>query len=92
MASQARDIAAVGGAAFVEARLAVAQEDLAAALRAQGRGRAVGVASTPLLTIAAAVVMAMVVLPWVRLGLPTPIAAMIVLVPIALLDSTTAAP
>lgn len=86
VATSGADIAAIGGAPGVEAHLDRAQRALAEALRAQGRGRAVGIVVTPLLTIASAVGVCVLVLPWVRLGMPTPIAAMIVLVPIALGD------
>lgn len=86
VATSGADIAAIGGAPVVEAHLGRAQQELAEALRRQGRGRAVGIVGTPLLTIAAAAAVAALVLPWVRLGMPTPIAAMIVLVPIALGD------
>ncbi|GAB96707.1 thiol reductant ABC exporter CydC subunit [Kineosphaera limosa] len=86
VATRPRDIAAVGGASFVLARLAQAQQQLTRALAAQGRGRAVGVALTPLLTIAATAAVCFVVAPWVADGMPTPIAAMIVLVPVALAD------
>lgn len=86
VATQARDIAAAGGEAFVARRLAEAGDRLSAALRRQGRGRAVGVALTPLLTVAATAGVALTLVPWVQQGMPTPIAALIVLVPVALAD------
>ena len=86
VATQARDIAAAGGEAFVARRLAEAGDRLGAALRRQGRGRAVGVALTPLLTVAATAGVALALVPWVQQGMPTPIAALIVLVPVALAD------
>lgn len=92
VATQARDIAAAGGEAFVTRRLAEAGDRLSAALRRQGRGRAVGVALTPLLTVAATAGVALTLVPWVQQGMPTPIAALIVLVPVALADVVGLAP
>ena len=92
LATSAPEIAAVGAAAQVEARLAAAQTELDAALRRHGVVRAIGTGVTPALTMAHAAVTALVVAPWIAHGLPTPIAALIVLVPIALGDVVALVP
>lgn len=61
-----------------------AQDRLARAVRAQSWGRALGVGFMPLVAAGHAVWMAFVVEPWVLVGFKTPLAALLVLTPIAL--------
>lgn len=81
--SHAAELAAIGAGPQALAWLDAAQRDLSAALVRQGRGRAVGVAAMPVLTVGHAIVMAAVCAPWVP-ALSPAIAAFLVLVPVAM--------
>ena len=82
--SQVDELRAIGGEAEMLGRLTGAERDLARAVQRQSWGRAIGAGLSPLVCIAGGVVMAFVVEPWVALGLPTPLAALLVLTPVAL--------
>ncbi|MBW3084024.1 putative ABC transporter ATP-binding protein [Austwickia sp. TVS 96-490-7B] len=88
----ALEIAAIGAQASATQWLDDAQAALGRALRSQSWGRAVGVTLVPLVTVAHAAVMAAVVSTWVPQGLPTPLAAFLLLTPIALGEVTAAIP
>lgn len=78
------ELAAIGAHAQAAAWLDDAQRRLVRAVRAQAWGRAVGVGLVPLVAAGHAVWMAFLVEPWVQLGFRTPLAALLVLTPIAL--------
>ncbi|MDO5628923.1 MAG: thiol reductant ABC exporter subunit CydC [Mobilicoccus sp.] len=78
------ELAAIGGHEQALTWLDEAHEKLRRAIRAESWGRAVGVGLTPLVAAGHAVAMAFVVEPWVAGGMPTPLAALLVLTPVAL--------
>ncbi|GAB49854.1 thiol reductant ABC exporter subunit CydC [Mobilicoccus pelagius] len=78
------ELAAIGAHAEAAAWLGDAQRRLARAVRAQSWGRALGVGLMPLVAAGHAVWMAFLVEPWVQAGFRTPLAALLVLTPIAL--------
>lgn len=82
--SQADQLRAIGGTAAMLARLTQAERELADAVSRQSWGRAIGAGLSPVLCVAGGVVMAYVVEPWVVVGLPTPLATLLVLTPVAL--------
>lgn len=82
--SQADQLRAIGGTHAMLARLTRAERELSVAVSRQSWGRAIGAGLSPVVCIAGGVVMAYVVEPWVAVGLPTPLAALLVLTPVAL--------
>lgn len=84
VSTQASELAAVGGTDTALGWVADAQRQLSRALVRQSWGRAVGVALTPIVTIAHVAMMVAVVQPWVERGMATPLAALLVLTPVAL--------
>ncbi|WP_394275519.1 thiol reductant ABC exporter subunit CydC [Luteococcus sp.] len=78
------EVAAAGGQAWALRALDEAQQRLARAVSRQAWGRAVGVGLVPVVTVGHAVWMAAVVEPWLARGMSTPVAALLVLTPVAL--------
>ena len=84
LARDGAELAAIGAHAGAATWLDEAQRGLSRAVRAQAWGRAVGVGLMPLVAVGHAVWMAFLVEPWVQVGFRTPLAALLVLTPIAL--------
>lgn len=80
------EIAAVGGIDDALGWLEAAQSRATAQTDRQARGRALGVVLVPLAVVASVIVLAGLLSPWVDAGLPTPLAALVLLVPVALGD------
>lgn len=78
------DLAAIGAEQQALTWLDEASRRLRRAVTVQSWGRALGVGAAPVVAAGHAVWMASVVEPWIRAGLTTPIAALLVLTPIAL--------
>ncbi|GAB78637.1 ATP-binding cassette, subfamily C, CydC [Austwickia chelonae] len=92
IAAQGTELAAIGAQAQALSWLGSAQASLSAALRRQARGRAFGVAAMPLVTVVHTVAMVALVAPWTHLGLRTPLAAFLVLTPVALGEVVSGVP
>ncbi|WP_168582566.1 thiol reductant ABC exporter subunit CydC [Gephyromycinifex aptenodytis] len=92
LGSQGHDLAAIGASDQALGWLADAQVKLQRALTRQAWGRALGVGLSPLVAAAHAVAMAFVVQPWVAAGMATPLAALLVLTPIALGEVVSGVP
>ncbi|STD13357.1 Probable ABC transporter ATP-binding protein HI_0664 [Dermatophilus congolensis] len=90
--THADQLTAIGGTGAMLARLRQAEDRLTFALQAQAAGRAVGACFAPVITVAGAIAMAQVVTPYIDRGLPTPVAALLVLIPIALGEAVGAIP
>ena len=88
----APELAAIGADRQALGWLRTAQDALTGAVARQGRGRALGVAAMPLVTLAHTAVMAAVVAYWSRAGLPAPLGAFLVLTPVALGEVVAAVP
>ena len=73
-------------------RLAEAEARLTRALTRQAWGRALGAGLAPMVNVGGGIVMAYVVNPWVAQGLSTPLAALLILTPIALGEVVGAIP
>lgn len=78
------ELAAVGGQAHALRWLDEAQARLVRAVQAQSWGRAIGTGLVPVVAAGHAWWMAELVRPWITVGLSTPLAALLVLLPIAL--------
>ncbi|GMA41336.1 thiol reductant ABC exporter subunit CydC [Mobilicoccus caccae] len=86
------ELAAIGAEDRALAWLDEAQTRLTRAVRAESWGRAIGVGLVPLVAAGHAVWMVFVVMPWIEVGLPVALAALLVLTPIALGEVVGAIP
>ncbi len=82
--SSVNELRAIGGETAMLARVAAAERELTVAVTRQARGRALGAGLAPLVAVTGGVTMAFVTEPWVQAGLATPLAALLVLTPVAL--------
>ena len=92
LADRRVELQAVGAQAQALGWLEAAQGELSRAIARQSYGRAVGALGMPLVTLAHTLAMAAVVAPWVRGGLPTPLAALLLLLPVALGEVVSGVP
>jgi ATP-binding cassette, subfamily C, bacterial CydC len=92
VAGNAGELQAVGAEGQAQAWLASAHADLCRAARRQSHGRAVAAGLLLLLTAAGTVAMTAAILPGVGTAISTPVAALLVLTPIALGDALSALP
>jgi ATP-binding cassette subfamily C protein CydC len=92
VAGSAGELQAIGAGDRAQAWLVNAHADLSRAAGRQSRGRAVAAGLLLLLTAAGAVAMTAVILPGVGTTISTPVAALLVLTPIALGDAFSTLP
>lgn len=90
--NQASELASIGAADAVLARLREAENRATRALTRQAWGRAVGAGLSPLVNVGGSIAMAYVVSPYIERGLSTPLAALLILTPIALGEVVGAIP
>ncbi len=88
----ASELRAIGASVRAQAWLKAAHEDLSRSAGRQSLGRAAAAGLLLLLTAAGTVAMAVVILPKVGAGISTPIAALLVLTPIAIGDALSTLP
>ena len=92
VSSNAGELQAVGGTERAQSWLATAHADLCEASGLQSRGRAAAAGLLLLLTAAGTVAMTVAILPGVGTTIATPVAALLVLTPIALGDAFSTLP
>ena len=92
VSSNAGELQAIGGTERAQGWLAAAHADLCEASGLQSRGRAVAAGLLLLLTAAGTVAMTVTILPGVGTTIATPVAALLVLTPIALGDAFSTLP
>ena len=92
VSSNAGELQAIGGTERAQGWLAAAHADLCEASGQQSRGRAVAGGLLLLLTAAGTVAMTVTILPGVGTTIATPVAALLVLTPIALGDAFSTLP
>ena len=92
VSGNAGELQAIGAGGRAQAWLATAHEDLCRAAQRQSHGRAVAAGLLLLLTAAGTVAMTLAILPGVGTTVSTPIAALLVLTPIALGDAFSTLP
>jgi ATP-binding cassette, subfamily C, bacterial CydC len=92
VAGNASELQAIGAGARSQAWLVTAHADLCRAAGRQSRGRAVAAGLLLLLTAAGTIAMTVAVLPDVGTTITTPVAALLVLMPIALGDAFSTLP
>ena len=92
VSGNASELQAIGASGRAQTWLATAHEDLVSAARRQSHGRAAAAGLLLLLTAAGAIAMTIVVLPGVGTTISTPVAALLVLTPIALGEALSTLP
>jgi len=92
VSGNASELQAIGASGRARTWLATAHEDLVSAARRQSHGRAAAAGLLLLMTAAGAIAMTMVVLPGVGTTISTPVAALLVLTPIALGEALSTLP
>jgi thiol reductant ABC exporter CydC subunit len=92
VSGNAGELQAIGAGAQAQTWLSTAHAELSLAAERQSRGRAVAAGLLLLLTAASTVAMAVAVLPFVGTTVATPVAALLVLTPVALGDAFSTLP
>ena len=92
VSGNAGELQAIGAQGRAQTWLAKAHEDLRRAARSQSHGRAAAAGLLLLLTAAGAIAMTTVVVPGVGTSISTPIAALLVLTPVALGEAVSTLP
>ena len=92
VSGNASELQAIGASGRARTWLATAHEDLVSAARSQSHGRAAAAGLLLLLTAAGAIAMTIVILPGVGTTISTPVAALLVLTPIALGEALSTLP
>ena len=92
VSGNASELQAIGATSRAGSWLATAHDDLIGAARRQSHGRAAATGLLLLLTAAGAIAMTIVILPGVGTTISTPVAALLVLTPIALGEALSSLP